>query len=325
MKRTMTCLLLAALLLGASIAVAEAPAAGSLSAVQQSIRGNSSWTPESYPEIWITPVYASYIIEGKEKYPAHFLRFAPPEGVAPLRIDYDFTSMIDFDTLIQYSYQAIDRASYELFLEDVEAEDRLADGSDGIAAYAAPDSRRGYAMIDLKDYFGETSKLRIEIYDHTGDLSKEQRAQLVFDEAERVRAAVRFEELDHFWSQGAFASVELFDSHNKVSITVDTAGMTIVGLQDDKLKSLALADGAARSTELALSSYIWADEVEDQELADGTPYKLHAREYTSHAFFFIKEGEYASVYLEIKIETPPEGFAAELEKVYPLITLPEGE
>ncbi|MCL2811990.1 MAG: hypothetical protein FWD25_08910, partial [Clostridia bacterium] len=174
MKKILSCLLIAVLCLSlASIAMAEAPAAGSLKAVQQTIRGNSSWTPESYPEIWITPIFGEYIVEGRdtERYPANFLRFAPPEGTAPLRFEYDYSNLIDFDTLFQYSYQAHDRASYELFLERAEEEEHiLADGSDGVAIYVMP-SRwgRGRAMIDLKQYFGGTAKLVIEIYDNAGD------------------------------------------------------------------------------------------------------------------------------------------------------------
>jgi len=329
MKKTRSRLLAAALLLCsllglASVALTEAPAAGSLKAVQQTIRGNSSWTPESYPEIWITPIFAEYIIDGNERYPAHFLRFAPPEGTAPLRIDYDYANVIDFDTLLQYSYQAFSRMSFEKFLERAEEGDLLADGSDGVALYVLADNRRGRAMIDLEAYFGDAAMLSIEIYDHTGDLSGAELGALIQGEAARVQGALQFEALDHYWTQGVFSSVALYDGYEKVSVTVDTSGMTLIGLQDDKLTSRALVDGDGRTTEISLGSLLWEDEVEDKALADGTPYKLRITEYSSHAFFKLA-GKNRDVYLCIKIETPPEGFAAELEAVYPLITLPKAE
>jgi len=327
MKRILSALLILALCLSlASVVTAEAPAAGSLRAVQQTIRGNSSWTPESYPEVWITPIFGEYIVEGRdpERYPANFLRFAPPEGAAPVRFEYDFSSLVDFDTLLQYSYQAHDRASYELFLERAEEEHILADGSGGVAVYVAPDRwGRGRAMIDLKPYFGGTSKLWIEIYDNSGsDLSGEELGKLIQDEVARVQAAMEFVELDRYWSQDVYASADLFDDHNNVTITVDTAAMTITRLQDKRLVSQVLVDGKVRETEIQLSSP-YGDDLEEATLADGTPYLRKTWEYWSEAYFFIQEGRYSGeVHLLIKIGVAPEDFAAELEKVYPLVTLP---
>ena len=328
MKRTLCALLILALCL-ASVAMAQAPAAGSLRAEKQTIDGNSSWTPESYPEIWLTPFSAQYIIEGRdsERYPANFVCFAPPEGTAPRHIAHDIVSVLDFDTLFAYTYAAYDRHSYELFLEKAEEEEYiLADGSDGVAIYVMP-SRwgRGRAMIDLKPYFGGTAKLTIEIYDNAGDdLSVEELGKLIQDEASRVLGAMELVELDRFWSQGVFSSVDLFN-RSGVSITVDTADMTITRLEDNKLKNQVLVDGAVRETEIGLSSP-FGEEVEEHTLADGTPYIRDTWDYWSYAYFFIQEGRSGGeVYLQIKIGVPPEAFAAELEKVYPLIALPGAE
>ncbi|MCL2544490.1 MAG: hypothetical protein FWE77_01080 [Clostridia bacterium] len=328
MKRTLSTLLILALCLClASAVAAQAPAAGSLRAEKQTIRGNTSFTPASYPEIWLTPFSAQYIVEGRdsERYPANFLRFAPPEGTAPLRIESDSASLIDFNTLFQYSYEAVNRYAFELFLERAEEEHILADGADGVAVYVIPGNRRGRALIDLKEFFGGTSKLWIEIYDHTGDLSGEELGQLIQEEVARVQGGMELVELDRFWSQGVFASVELFSDFDKVTVTVDTSGMTLTRIRDDKLETYDLKDGGAYSTEISIGSLMWEDEVEDRELADGTPYKLRASEYSGHAFFFIQEGRYSDVYLVIRIGVSPEEFAAELERVFPLVTLPEAE
>lgn len=328
MKRILSCLLIAAMFLSlAPVAMAEAPAVGSLKAEKQTIRGNSSWTPASYPDVWITPIYAEYIVEGKdsEKYPANFLRFPPPEGTSPVRIQYDYTAVINFDTLLSYEYSAYDRASYELFLEKADEENILADGSDGIAIYVSPDRwGRGRAMIDLKPYFGGTAKLCVEVYDNAGsDLSGEELGKLIQDEVERVKAAMELEKLDRYWSQGVYTSVDLFDDHNNVTISVDTTDMTLTRLQDQRLESQVLVDGEVCSTEISLDSP-YADDLEEATLADGTPYLRKTWDYWSDAYFFIQEGRYSGeVHLLIKIGVPPEDFAAELEKVYPLVTLPE--
>ena len=329
MKKILCTLLILALCLGlASAATAQAPAAGSLRAEKQTIRGNSSWTPESYPEIWITPIYAEYIIEGNERYPAHFLRFAPPEGAAPLRIDYDYANFIDFDTLFQYSYQAMSRASFESFLEGAERQEEhtiLLDGSNGVAMYVWPDNRRARAMLSISDHFGGTAMLQIEIYDHTGVLSGDELAKLIQDEAPRVQDAMRFEELDRFWAQGVYASVELFYDFDNVNAVVDTAEMTLVRMQNDRLVSKVMADGEVRETDIQIGATMYGDDHEEATLTDGTPYMYKAGEYSSEAFFFIKEGRYDDVYLQIKIYVGPEDFAAELEKVYPLITLADAQ
>ena len=330
MKKVLLCLLITTLFLSlAAVAIAEAPEPGSLSLVQQIINRNASWTPESYPEIWITPFYAEYIIEERdaERYPANFLRFAPPEGAASLRIDSDYASFVDFDTYLQYSYQAMDRASYELFLEKAEEENILADGSGGVAMYVSPGHwGRARAMLDLKAYFGGTAKLYIELYDGAGeDLTAEKLSEMIQAEAARVQASLQFEELDRFWSQGVFATVELSDG--TVTIAVDTAAMTLTDIQTKKLKSRAVVDSKVRATEIEISSP-YQDDLEEAEFADGTPYLCKVSEYWSDAYFYIQERRAGDpIYLHIKIEGTfsLEAFAAELEKVYALVTLPEAE
>jgi len=328
MKRTLSSLLILALCLSlASAAVAEAPAAGSLKLEQQTVRGNSSWTPESYPEIWITPVFAEYIIDGRdaERYPANFLRFAPPEGAAPLRIDSDYANLIDFDTLLQYSYQAHDRASFELFLERVEEQEYiLADGSDGVAIYVSPDRRgRARAMLSISEHFGGTSKLRIEIYDNAGDnLSAEALGELIQAEVARVQAAMQFVELDRYWAEGVFAAVELFNG--QVTIAIDTADMTLTDIQDRRIRNRVLVDGKVRTTEIEINSP-FQDDLVDAQLADGTEYIYKVSEFWGNAYFYIQEGRTSGqIYLHIRIEGTftPEEFAAEVEKVYALVTLP---
>jgi len=303
------------------VVMAAAPTAGSLKLEQQTIRGNSSWTPESYPEIWITPINAGYIIEEKdsEKYPANFLCFPPPEGTSPLHMEYDYANLVNFDTLLQYAYQIFDRHSYELFLEKAEEENILADGSDGTAAYVIPDNRRGRAMLDMKSYFGGTAKLYIEIYDNTGKLTGEELGKLIQDEASRVKNAIQFMELDHFWAQNVFSSVNLYDHSQNVTITVDTSDMILTRVTGSMLRSQVVADGKLRVTEISLGSLMWEDEVEDKELTGGTPYKVRSTDYTSYAFFRL-EGKSRDVYLTVKMEISPEDFIPELEKVYPLFS-----
>ncbi|MCL2812830.1 MAG: hypothetical protein FWD25_13205, partial [Clostridia bacterium] len=183
---------------------------------------------------------------------------------------------------------------------------------------------RGRAMIDLKQYFGGTAKLVIEIYDNAGDdLSAEALGELIQAEVARVQAGIEFVELDRYWSQGVYSSVELFDNHNGVTITVDTTDMILTRMQDDRLRSQTLVDGKVREIEIGLNSP-FGDEQEEQTLEDGTPYIRSSWDHASFAYFYIQDGRYSGeVYLQIKIGVERDEFAAELEKVFPLVTLPE--
>ncbi len=328
MKKIFALLIVAALMLSLMPgAFAEAPVVGSLKAEQQTIRGNSSWTRESYPEIWITPVYSEYIVEGKdaEKYPAKFLRFAPVEGFSPMEFSADYASFINFDTLAQFSYQAMDRASFELFLEKAEKENTLSDGSDGVAIYVIPDGRRGRALIDLKEQFGGTAKLYIEVYDHTGDLTGEQLGESVQAEAQRVMSTMKVEDLNGYWSKGVYSSVTLYDDYAKVSVPVNTTDWTITNASDRSLTALEVVDGEVIDTVVSIDSFYYKDEAKDAKLADGTPYKVHNMEYNSYAFFFLKDGDPDGKCLLIKIETDAASFPEKLEKVYARVTMPKAE
>lgn len=327
MKKMLAMFMVVAMMMCAmSSVLAEAPSAGSLNVVMQKIRGNEAWTKESYPEVWITPGYAEYIITQKdpEKYPANFIRFAPPEGCMPMSFDVDEAEFVNFDTLVSYSYQAVDRASYELFLEKADKENILLDGADGVAMYIIPDNRRAASMISTPD-FGETSKLIIWLYDHTGDLKADELTKLIQDETKRVQEAMQIEKLDKFWSQGVFNDVEVFDDYYDVSIHVNAKDLTLTRLNPDQLYSTVSVDGEAEEVEISVSTFTYEDDCTEATLADGTPYSLHTMDYFSFAFFPVKTVDQYTVGVVIKITSAPEDFAAKLETVYPLITFPKPE
>lgn len=321
MKRILYVVMVLVMLLGAVSALAE----GAIDAKVQTVRGNASLTVESYPEARITPVYVDYIISRykPEEYPARFLRFAPPEGATALEFRYDESQFVVFDTLVQYSYFAYDRASFELFLEKAEVENIILDGSDGVAIYFRPDNRRASAMIDIKEQFGGTAKLQIEIYDHTGDLKADDLQKLITDEVKRVQAAMTVEDLDGYWSVGKYSSVELCDVRNDVTLNVNTDGWILTKLSDKRLVVTAPVEGSstASDTEISIDSYLNADAI-DATLADGTEYKAYNTDYNGYAYFYLKDGKsFGQVYLTIKLACAPDEFATKLEEAYARITI----
>lgn len=328
MKKISSFVLVMALLLAlAAPAMAQAPAENSLVMKQESIRGNRSFTQDSYPEIWITPIFDQHIIVGNEKYPPHFLRFAPPENTAMLDFSYDDATFIDHDVLLTYSYYAYDRASFELFLEKAAQEYTIADGSDGIAMYVNPESRRAHAMIDIKDKFEKSAKLQIIIDDHSRDIKPETLRELIEAEVERVTGTMEFVELDHYWSQGVVKSVELYSDRDPVKATVDTTGLTVTEVEEESLTTREKVDdrnSAATSFEIGTYAYVESkgDESKEYTMSDGTVWKIFNTEYHGYASMVVlEEGKYGTVYLTIEVDTAPEGFPAALEAAYARVTL----
>lgn len=329
MKRLTACMMALCLLLCAASAFAQAPAAGSLTATLESVRGNTSFTVESYPEIWITPIYAEYILQGKEDYPPDFLTFAPPEGAVPMEFSYDEALFINHDTLMLYAYYAYDRASFELFLEKAEPENTLADGSDGVAIFVIPDSRRARALVDISEYFDKTPKLEIILDDYSRDITTDQLTEMIQAEVDRVMSAMTLVTLDGYWSTDAYASVELTADSDPYTATVDATGLTMVKLESKRLEFQAAVEKSVEKTEIALDTYAYVyskeDEMQPLTLSDGSEWVIYNTDYTGYAARIItEEGKHdRTLYLTIKIDCAPEAFPDLLDAMNARITITE--
>lgn len=314
-------------------AMAEAPAAGSLNPVPQDVRGNVSFTEESFNQIWITPIYDDHII-GKtdlEKYPPKFISFPAIEGTALMDMRYDQCTMVNHDDLTLYYYVAYDRYSFEVFLEKAEEENIISDGSDGeLAMYVQPDNGRCRALISLKQQFGGTAKMEIIIDSYDRNTKADVLKEMIQAEAARVMAAMQLVELDHYWSEGVFGTVQLLASRDSIVVTINTEGLTVTRLEPDKLIFKAfVSERNASGTEITLENYSYpyskaedGDEAAtDETLADGTTYKCYTSDYSSHASFTVLEEDSRGnpLYLNIKIDCEPDAFKSALEKTYALI------
>ena len=319
-------------LLFALCAAGFAEAAAPVDVRLMSVRGNTSYTQESYEKVWITPVFVDHILTktDEEKYPAKFITFAAPEGYTLFDYDYDDSSFINHDLLVTMYYSAFDKASFELFLEKAEEENIVKDGSDGVAIFTRPDNRTAQAMISLDEHFGRTSKLQILISDHSRDLTADDLLPMLEAEVERIQTQMVIEEPGHFWSEGQFASIEIEDSASQCPAIVDVTGLTVTKFAQDEVVT-KVADGRnVREMECKIDTYSYAHyqmddgkpEAEESALADGTPYVRYSSEYSSHAgFVVLEEGKRGPVYLTIKIDCEPDAFAELLEAAYVRISL----
>ena len=334
MNKLLSILLIVMLALGMScVALSEAPAANSLNAISENVRNNTSFTVESYPDVWITPVFAEYII-GKndpEKYPAKFLTFAPLEGTRLMDMRYDSVQMLDNDKLIVYNYFAYDRYAFELFLEKAEPGNIVKDGSDGVAIYIQPDSRRGRALIDLKEQFGGTSKMEIIVDSYDRDIKTDELQTMIEAETERVQTEMKLVDLEGYWSENVYQSITLIADRDPVSVTINTEGLTVVKLDSNQLTTQAFVkERTVMETQIELDSYSYAyskaedgdEAAKDDTLADGTPYKVYNSDYSGYASFtLLEEGERGALYLTIQIGCTPDEFKQKLEEVYAKITV----
>ncbi len=313
-------------------AKAETLAKGSLNAVAEVVRRNSSFTAESWPEIWISPIFDDHIIgqTDPEKYPAKFLHFAPLPDTAPMDFSYDQATFVNHEKMQLLGYYAYDRYAFELFLEKAEEQNTIADGSDGVAMFVQPDSGRARALIDLKPQFGGTAKLEIVISDYN-DATADELKQMIQAEAERVQGAMRLEETGHYWSDGVFQSVKLVSNNERATAMIDTSALTVAKLDPNRLVSkVFVKQGQVASTEISLDSYSYAlskfeekdPAASEEALADGTAYTSYTSEYTGYAAFpLLGEGGHGPLYLTVRIDCGPEAFKEKLEAVYKLITL----
>ncbi|MEA5014868.1 MAG: hypothetical protein VB099_09935 [Candidatus Limiplasma sp.] len=324
MKR-MISILCAVLTLAAVPALAEGTA--EINLTRYVVGKDVTYAPEGYDTVWVTPVFDDHIITqtNPEKYPAKFITFAAPEKAGLVRYSYDESTLLDLDALVAYYYIAFDRASFELFLGNVPEENILADGSDGVAMYTKPDNMLAYALLDISDSFGETSKLQIGVQGFARSATIEQVTELFEQEVQRVRDSMTVQEPGQFWSEGRFGTVQLGADRDPFTAQVSVSGLTVTRIESHRLITKTADGRSALATEIAIDTYAYPyqkEEAEDAALADGTPYKRYISDYSGHAAFVLsEEGKYGPLYLTFKIDGTPDAFEQQLEQAYARVTV----
>lgn len=329
--------LAAALLLTLSLAWSLAENAAGIDARLQYVDSLATYTPESYDTVWVTPVYADYIIAGQypERNPSRFVCFPAPQGATLGEYRYDSSLLIDDEARVSYLYAAYERISYEVFLEKAEEENIIKDGSDGVAIYIKPDDRRGDALINLKPHFEGTPKLLVTVRSYDRNITGEQLKELITAEAERVQAEMSIVDTERFWSAGVYNAIEIMAyRHPEYAATVRVADKAVTSFAPQMVITKETEGNNARATEIKFDSYSQPHvkeaegdpEVKDAVMADGTAYKYYQTDYTGYASFtMLENGSYDSIYLTVKIDGSREGFAEALEELYARITLTSKE
>ena len=170
-------------------------------------------TPESYPEIVLSPSYLTSIVSGYEE--PWFVRFSMPENAIMLDFDMRDCSCVNEDAEIQYSYQALSSYSFEGLLNEC-ANDAyiVADGSAGYAAYIDPEHGSAYGLIGLPE-ISKAAKLYVSIYmrgfmpSDTEERRCEILAETIAAECERIIAEKRVALEENFWEDNPYRGIKM--------------------------------------------------------------------------------------------------------------------
>ena len=194
------------------------------------------FTEESYPEVCLTTSSAhSFFAYSAEK--PLFVMFPGPAGALASDIRWDTAHYLDVDEKITYTYRVYASDSYEEFLNKASQDAYiLLDGSDKTAAYIDPSSGRAYGMIGVTE-FGKSAKLRITInmdsfgYKMPDEMKVEPLSTIILAEVARVKAAMRFEQKEQFWSTDAFAGIKtIMPENEKCMVKIDFPKPEIGGI-----------------------------------------------------------------------------------------------
>lgn len=224
MKKCIALLLILLLLTGISLAESR-PYARQLP--EYTYINSILLSQETFPEIRITPISLTRILTDFEPSEPKFVCFDWPAGAQPMAYSPDSTRFLDSDRMIEYTYRANDKASYEVFLDKATQDQYiLLDGSEGIAAYIDPERRRAYGMVSLKE-IGKSAKLTVEIYMANLDtrMPLEQRvttlSNAILPEMTRLNSGLRYEVIAPFWTANRFSGFKNLTSDFNTLVCVD--------------------------------------------------------------------------------------------------------
>ncbi len=280
-----------------------------------------SWTPDSYPEIWLIPrgvMMQALATGGRFEY----LCFPPleltvPHLFSPSWVEYGLT-----DSPLCYSYQLESVKSAENRWKAWKYNMTLVSQQDGITLYDVVDKRHNrplaVACLEVPGVYSQSYMLDIDVWGLTKKQDAKTLRQACEAEARRVASTMRSMTLDHHWSDGVYSNVELKLSKNNKTVVVDTRELMVTEVWAGKMALEKRSGDRHIFTVVSMGVTFDPASVTQAALADGTPYLLQlAYDYSRTAYFDLSDDQSGSQgYLAITHDGPVEDFPAELEKMY---------
>lgn len=273
-------------------------------------------TPESYPEIRLSPAYLSSMRSGYSE--PWVIRFDAPDNAQIASFDVKECSCIDENQNIQYAYQAMESSSFESLLNNCENDDYIvADGSAGYAAYVEPGRKSAYGLVGLPE-ISKSAKLYISIYrdDFMSSDTDERRAEILGEmitaEAQRVMNTKKVQQEADFWATNDYRGFKMPSlDHGSDMLVFDfptlpvptESGSTVeteaylYKLADNRAYLTAAAGDFSIDVDVELKTYSQAVHNKEDEpencatvtLSDGSQFDIYCYEMT-------EEGETSLVY-----------------------------
>ena len=319
MKRRLTALLCATLTLALCIPALAEP----VDMQRQFVRGNSSFTSDSYETVWLTPIYANEMIAGAapERFPTKFIYFPSPDGYCLTEYGFDKSTFLNTDSLMRIRYLVYDRGDFDMFLEWADDSNVLPYGDASVAVYTNPDKGSAHAMVELDEEFGSVAKLEIIIDNISGMATPDQLKNTILAEVERVQGEIVIEDIGHYWSENLINSVEIAAHDDPFEATVDVSGLSVTSLGSNWVVTTEQSSSGAKSIAIAISQSSRAHGemgAKEGKLKNGTSYVKFTTDITGYATFVLtdKGNNGNPVYLTIIIDCAPDEFDAEVESAF---------
>ena len=244
-------------------------------------------TPESYPEICLSPYYFSSVHSNYSTKDNWFVTLPFPANTAVTEFDLSTCHLVDTDQLIQYNYELTDSYAYETFLNRCENDDYIIyDGDGKHAAYIEPDNKRAYGLVGVPE-IEKGAKLYFSIYMGSIDrsLSETKAADMLTEaivaEVERVETQMQTRIMEKHWSDGVYAGVKMLSTEfSDLMLTLDipesvvnysdgstkTAKLFVTRLEADRMTGYILFDqGTYVEVEIELNTYSYVEYMKEEK------------------------------------------------------------
>ena len=290
---------------------------------RQFVRGNASFTSDSYETVWLTPVFVNEMIgkSAPEKYPTKFIHFPSPDNFCLTEYTYDKSVFLNTDSLMRIRYLVYDRGNFEMFLEWADDENVLNYGGENVAVYTNPDKGSAHAMIDLDEQFGSTAMVELIVDNISGMSTPDQLKNFILEEVERVQDELVIEDIGHYWSENLVNSVEIAAVDDPFEAVVDVSGFSVTDMGGNwvvtkepdgtgaKTITITITDSSRAHREMGAS---------EGKLENGTSYVKYTTEFTGYATFVLtdKGNNGKPVYLTITIDCSPDEFDDEVADAF---------
>lgn len=306
MKNILARLLAFCLLLSMLIPAASAEGM-TLNQVEQNVFVSTSFIEkEAYPEVIFnaSPTY-------KALDDIVYLRFPAPDGM-PIKFSQDVSSFFMEDLFVQQSYQLMNSAAFETFLNNAASKSMIILNQPDAAAYLDTEYLgSAYGLIAVPE-LGKNAKLYISMTFHNyysntiSDKEIEVMTNAMLSEIERIQSTIRFEQGGAYWTQDFYSDLNIRSLHANLSANfkinelpflgknsvIENVSPTLLSVDSTKVSFVAITSSGKPKIEFDINTYSYVnskkksdpDSVFTLVLDDGYEYDVYGNFYDNSRY-----------------------------------------